>query len=87
MTAGLISSRPSGAPGSIGQNQSPGRVFKGKKMSGHLGAVRTTQPNLEVVRVDPERNLPLVKGAVPGSVSGRVLVRPAAKAGKPRDGK
>ena len=75
------------APGSIGQNQSPGRVFKGKKMSGHLGAARATQPNLEVVRVDAERNLLLVKGAVPGSVSGRVLVRPAAKAGKPRDGK
>jgi large subunit ribosomal protein L3 len=75
------------APGSIGQNQSPGRVFKGKKMSGHLGAARTTQPNLEVVRVDAERNLLLVKGAVPGSISGRVLVRPAVKAGKPRDGK
>src|SRR5690606_36919653 len=62
------------APGSIGQNQSPGRVFKGKKMSGHLGAARATLPNLEVVRVDAERNLLLVKGAVPGSVSGRVLV-------------
>src|SRR5690606_17386698 len=55
------------APGSIGQNQSPGRVFKGKKMSGHLGNVRTTLANLEVVRVDPERNLLLVKGAVPGA--------------------
>jgi large subunit ribosomal protein L3 len=75
------------APGSIGQNQSPGRVFKGKKMSGHLGAARSTQSNLEVVRVDTERNLLLVRGAVPGSVSGRVLVRPAVKAGKPRDGK
>ena len=75
------------APGSIGQNQSPGRVFKGKKMAGHLGAVRTTQPNLEVVRVDAERNLLLVKGAVPGSVSGRVLVRPAVKAVKQRDEK
>ena len=68
------------APGSIGQNQSPGRVFKGKKMSGHLGNVRTTLANLEVVRVDPERNLLLVKGAVPGAPTGRVMVRPAVKA-------
>jgi len=75
------------APGSIGQNQSPGRVFKGKRMSGHLGNVRTTVSNLEVVRVDAERNLLLVKGAVPGAASGRVLIRPAVKAGKPRDGK
>jgi large subunit ribosomal protein L3 len=67
------------APGSIGQNQSPGRVFKGKKMAGHLGDVRTTTSNLEVVRVDAERNLLLVKGAVPGAANGRVLVRPAAK--------
>lgn len=74
-------------PGSIGQNQTPGRVFKGKKMSGHLGDVRTTLSNLEVVRVDAERNLVLVKGAVPGASSGRVLIRPAVKAGKPRDGK
>jgi len=76
------------APGSIGQNQSPGRVFKGKKMSGHLGQTRTTLSNLEVVRVDPERNLLLVKGAVPGAPSGRVLVKPAVKAAPtPRDGK
>ena len=68
------------APGSIGQNQSPGRVFKGKKMSGHMGNVRRTVQNLEVVRVDPERNLILVKGAVPGHSGGRVLVRPAIKA-------
>jgi len=68
------------APGSIGQNQTPGRVFKGKKMSGHLGNVRRTAQNLEVVRVDPERNLLLVKGAVPGHKGGRVLVKPAAKA-------
>jgi large subunit ribosomal protein L3 len=68
------------APGSIGQNQSPGRVFKGKKMSGQLGNVRVTTPNLEVVRVDLERNLLLVKGAVPGAASGRVIVRPATKA-------
>jgi large subunit ribosomal protein L3 len=75
------------APGSIGQNQSPGRVFKGKKMSGHLGQQRTTLSNLEVVRVDAERNLLLVKGAVPGAATGRVVIRPAVKAGKPRDGK
>lgn len=68
------------APGSIGQNQSPGRVFKGKKMSGQLGNVRRTAQNLEVVRVDAERNLILVKGAVPGAAAGRVVVRPASKA-------
>jgi large subunit ribosomal protein L3 len=67
------------APGSIGQNQSPGRVFKGKKMSGHLGNVARTSQNLEVVRVDAERNLILVKGAVPGAKNGRVLVKPAVK--------
>jgi large subunit ribosomal protein L3 len=68
------------APGSIGQNQSPGRVFKGKKMSGHMGNVRRTVQNLVVVRVDAERNLILVKGAVPGHRGGRVIVRPAVKA-------
>ena len=68
------------APGSIGQNQSPGRVFKGKKMSGHMGAVKATAQNLTVVRVDAERNLLLVKGAVPGARGGRVIVRPAVKA-------
>jgi large subunit ribosomal protein L3 len=68
------------APGSIGQNQSPGRVFKGKKMAGQMGNVRVTAPNLEIVRVDSERNLLLVKGAVPGSATGRVIVRPATKA-------
>ncbi len=66
--------------GSIGQNQTPGRVFKGKKMSGHMGAANTTTQNLEVVRVDTERNLLLIKGAVPGSKSGDVIVRPASKA-------
>ena len=70
------------APGSIGQNQTPGRVFKGKKMSGHMGNVRRTAQNLEVVRVDEERNLLLIKGAVPGSSGGRVIVRPAVKARK-----
>ena len=69
------------APGSIGQNQTPGRVFKGKKMSGHMGNVRRTAQNLEVVRVDEERNLLLIKGAVPGHKGGRVVVRPAVKAG------
>lgn len=67
-------------PGSIGQNQTPGRVFKGKKMSGHMGAVRTTTQNLEVVRVDAERNLLLVRGSVPGAKGGDVIVRPAVKA-------
>jgi large subunit ribosomal protein L3 len=68
-------------PGSIGQNQTPGRVFKGKRMSGHMGDVRRTAENLEVVRVDSERNLILVKGAVPGAASGRVILRPAVRAG------
>lgn len=67
-------------PGSIGQNQTPGRVFKGKKMSGHMGNARTTVQNLEVVRVDAERNLLLVKGAIPGAKGGDVIVRPAVKA-------
>ena len=68
------------APGSIGQNQTPGRVFKGKKMSGHMGNVRRTVQNLEVVRVDADRNLLLIKGAVPGHKGGSVIVRPAVKA-------
>jgi large subunit ribosomal protein L3 len=68
------------APGSIGQNQTPGRVFKGKKMSGHMGNARSTVQNLKVVRVDAERNLLLIKGAVPGHKGGRVIVRPAIKA-------
>jgi large subunit ribosomal protein L3 len=67
------------APGSIGQNQSPGRVFKGKKMSGHMGNVRRTAQNLEVVRVDSERNLLLIKGAVPGHKGSKVVVQPAVK--------
>ena len=65
--------------GSIGQNQTPGRVFKGKKMSGHMGAENCTTQNLEVVRVDLERNLVLIKGAVPGAKSGDVIIRPAVK--------
>lgn len=68
------------APGSIGQNQTPGRVFKGKKMSGHMGNVRRTVQNLEIVRVDVDRNLLLIKGAVPGHKGGSVIVRPAVKA-------
>lgn len=67
------------AAGSIGQNQTPGRVFKGKKMAGHMGNVRTTAQSLEVVRVDDERNLILVKGSVPGSKGGDVFIRPAMK--------
>ena len=70
------------APGSIGQCQTPGRVFKGKKMSGHMGAVNVTIQNLEIVKLDQEKNLMLVKGAVPGSAGGDVLVRPAIKAPK-----
>ena len=68
------------ANGSIGQNQTPGRVFKGKKMSGHMGAANVTTQNLEVVRVDTDRNLLLIKGAVPGSKTGDVIIRPASKA-------
>jgi large subunit ribosomal protein L3 len=68
------------APGSIGQNQTPGRVFKGKKMAGHLGNVRRTTQNLEIVKVDAERNLLLIKGAVPGSKGGDVIVRSSVKA-------
>lgn len=68
------------APGSIGQNQTPGRVFKGKKMAGHMGNVRRTTQNLEVVRVDAERNLLLIKGSVPGAKGADVIVSPAVKA-------
>lgn len=68
------------APGSIGQNQTPGRVFKGKKMAGHMGAERVTVQNLEVVRVDAEKNLLLIRGAVPGATGSDLIVRPAVKA-------
>lgn len=68
------------APGSIGQNQSPGRVFKGKKMAGRMGGVNRTVQSLEVVRVDADRNLILVKGAVPGHAGGRLFVKPSVKA-------
>lgn len=72
-------SRSHRVPGSSGQCQTPGRVFKGKKMCGHLGAERVTVQNLEIVRVDLDRNLILVKGAIPGAPGGDVLVRPAVK--------
>jgi large subunit ribosomal protein L3 len=68
------------APGSIGQRQTPGRVFKGKKMAGHMGHVRQSMQNLEVVKVDVERGLIAVKGSVPGAPGGDVIIRPAAKA-------
>ena len=69
------------APGSIGMNQDPGRVFPGKRMAGHMGNVQRTQQNLEVIRVDVERQLLLVKGAVPGSKGADLVVHPAVKAG------
>ena len=67
------------APGSIGQRQTPGRVFPGKKMAGHMGAVQQSMQNLEVVKVDAERGLIAVKGSVPGAPGGDVVVRPASK--------
>ena len=70
------------APGSIGQCQTPGRVFKGKKMSGHMGAVNVTVQNLEIVQLDQEKNLMLVRGSVPGSAGSDVLIKPAVKASK-----
>ncbi len=73
-------SRSHRAPGSIGQNQTPGRVWKGKKMAGHMGSANVTTQGLEIVRVDVERNLLLIKGAVPGAPGGDVIVRPAVKA-------
>ena len=69
------------APGSIGQCQTPGRVFKGKKMAGHMGDERVTVQSLEIVRVDEERNLLLIKGAVPGATGADVVIKPAVKAG------
>jgi len=67
-------------PGSIGQRQTPGRVFKGKRMAGHMGVERRTIENLEVVRVDADKNLLLIRGAVPGAPGGQVIVRPSVKA-------
>ncbi len=74
-------SRSHNVPGSIGMAQDPGRVFPGKRMSGHMGAVTRTTQNLEIVRIDMQRQLLLVKGAVPGSKGGHVTVHPAVKAG------
>lgn len=74
-------SRSHNSAGSIGQAQDPGRVFPGKKMAGHYGAVTRTTQNLEIVRIDAERQLLLVKGAVPGSKGGTVTVSPAVKGG------
>lgn len=74
-------SRSHNVPGSIGMAQDPGRVFPGKRMPGHLGSVKVTVQNLQIVRVDAERNLLLIKGAVPGSKGGDVVVRPAVKVG------
>ncbi len=74
-------SRSHNVPGSIGMAQDPGRVFPGKRMAGHMGAVKSTVQNLEVVRVDAERGLLLVKGAVPGAKGGQVMVRLAVKGG------
>lgn len=68
------------APGSTGQCQTPGRVWKGKKMAGHMGAERVTTQNLEVIRVDQENNVILVKGSVPGAIGGNVILRAAIKA-------
>ena len=70
------------APGSIGQRQTPGRVFKGRRMSGHMGVMRRTTENLKVVQIDVERNLLLVRGAVPGVEGGQVIVRPSLKAAR-----
>jgi large subunit ribosomal protein L3 len=70
------------SPGSIGQRQTPGRVFKGKRMAGRMGGDRKTIENLQIVRVDVERNLLLVSGAVPGAAGGEVVVRPSVKAGR-----
>jgi large subunit ribosomal protein L3 len=67
------------APGSIGQRQTPGRVFPGKKMAGHMGAIQQTMQNLEVVKVDAERGLIAIKGSVPGAPGGDVVVRPTSK--------
>ena len=74
-------SKSHNVPGSIGMAQDPGRVFPGKRMTGHLGDVKRTVQNLEIVRVDVARQLLLVKGAVPGSINGSIVVRPAVKAG------
>ena len=68
------------APGSIGQNQTPGRVFKGKRMAGHMGAVRRTIQNLKVIKIDLDKRYMMVRGAVPGSKGGDVIICPSVKA-------
>src|SRR2546421_6824990 len=75
------------SPGSIGQRQTPGRVFQGKRMSGHMGTVRRTIENLRVVEIDTERNLLLIRGAVPGAEGGQVIVRPSTKAARQKNRK
>jgi large subunit ribosomal protein L3 len=75
------------SPGSIGQRQTPGRVFKGRRMSGHMGVMRRTTENLRVVEVDLERNLLLIRGAVPGAEGGQVIVRPSLKAARQKNRK
>ena len=70
------------APGSIGQCQTPGRVLKGKKMSGHMGNERVTTQNLEIVKIDAEKSVLLIKGAIPGSKNGDVVITPAIKVKK-----
>jgi large subunit ribosomal protein L3 len=67
-------------PGSIGQNQDPGRVFPGKRMAGHMGAAHRTVQNVEIIRIDAERQLLLIRGALPGSRGGGVTVRPTTRA-------
>ena len=67
------------SPGSIGQRQTPGRVFPGKKMAGHMGNVRQSTMNLQVVKIDAERHLIAIRGAVPGAPGGNVIIRPASK--------
>ena len=74
-------SKSHNVPGSIGMAQDPGRVFPGKRMTGHLGDVQRTVQNLQIVRIDAERQLLLVRGAVPGAPGGDVIVRPAVKVG------
>jgi large subunit ribosomal protein L3 len=74
------------APGSIGQRQTPGRVFKGKRMAGHMGDVRKTILSQKIVKIDAERNLVLVRGVVPGAPGGDVIIRPAIKAKKKQEG-
>lgn len=76
-------SRSHRVPGSIGQRQTPGRVFPGMKMCGHMGAATSTVHNLTIVEVAPEKNMVLISGAVPGPVSGDVIIRPASKQRKP----